>query len=106
MAKRKIDKQVMIGINEFIEQVRKHYTIDAVYLFGSYAKGTNHEHSDLDIDIVSKDITNRLDDRAKLFVIASDFELLIEPHPYNTSEFNADEYMIVHEIIKHGIKVA
>jgi len=106
MGKRKVSLELLKSIAAFINEVNKYYSIDAVYLFGSYANGTNHEWSDVDLAIVSKDIKDRLKDRAKLFAIASDFDILIEPHPYNTNDFNADEYMLVDEILRTGIKVA
>jgi len=40
-------------ITNFLEEVRKKYSIDGAYLFGSFAKGTSSEWSDIDIAIIS-----------------------------------------------------
>ena len=106
MSETKIDVKIMDEIMAFIAEVSKYYTIDAVYLFGSYAKGKNSKWSDIDLAIISKDINNRIDDMAKLFLIASKFDANIEPHPFKTELFNSDEYIIADEILRTGIRVA
>lgn len=49
---------------EAIDKVRRfklllsrHFELDAVYLFGSYSKGTNREDSDIDVAVVVEEIT-------------------------------------------------
>lgn len=55
MAKREIKVDIMNVINEYVKEIKKHYKIDCIILFGSYAKGTESEYSDIDIAIVSED---------------------------------------------------
>ena len=43
-------------LNDFIKQVTKHFNIDKVILFGSYAKGSPHEYSDIDLALISSDL--------------------------------------------------
>ena len=106
MSKRKIDPVILAAINTFIDKLSLYYKIDAVYLFGSHANGNTHKWSDIDLAIVSKDIKDRISDMAKMFVLAADIDGLIEPHPYNTAEFESGEYMLVDEIMRTGIRVA
>jgi len=106
MVKRKIDAKIMADINNFIKALSKHYKIDAVYLFGSHANGNTHKWSDVDLAIVSHDIKDRIGDMAKMFVIASDFDALIEPHPINTDKFIENEAPLINEILHKGIRVA
>lgn len=48
-----MDKREAIDkVHAFRILLANHFDIDKVYLFGSYAKGTNHEDSDLDVAIV------------------------------------------------------
>ena len=105
MDKRKIDPAVLKSVNEYLGIVNQHYRIDVAYLFGSYAKGNTHKWSDIDLAIVSDDIKERLDDMAKMFVLAADIDGLIEPHPYNTKEFRSGDYMLANEILRTGIPV-
>lgn len=39
-----------------MEAILANYKVKAIILFGSYAKGTNHEDSDIDIAIITDDI--------------------------------------------------
>ena len=52
MAKRNVDIDILKSVKQYIREISKHYNIQEVYLFGSYAKGTNHEDSDIDIAII------------------------------------------------------
>jgi len=106
MAKARIDKIIKRDIDTYLSIVGKHYRIDAVYLFGSHARGNPHKWSDVDLAIVSEDIKDRFEARVNLFLLAKDIESNIEPHPYNTDDFNADEYVLVDEILRTGIRVA
>ena len=40
MVERTINKEILNSIKEFIKEIKKHYNIKAIILFGSYAKGT------------------------------------------------------------------
>ena len=55
MVERTINKDVLDSINKFIEEIKKKYNVTAIILFGSYAKGTENENSDIDIAVVSDD---------------------------------------------------
>jgi predicted nucleotidyltransferase len=46
-------------LKSYIGDVNKHIPIDKVYLFGSYAKGTPNEWSDVDVGIFSKYFENK-----------------------------------------------
>ena len=106
MAKRRIDKDILESINRYLEKLSKYYRIDAVYLFGSYANGTPREDSDIDLAIVSRDVTDRLEDMGRMLGYTWKCDTRIEPHPYNTNDFSPNEYMLVGEILRTGIKVA
>lgn len=51
------DKQLDQVINDYISKLRGKITIDKVVLFGSYAKGIPTELSDVDLLIISKDLS-------------------------------------------------
>ena len=105
MVKRAVDIEILNAIEKYIDAVSSHYRIDAVILFGSYAKGTNTDDSDIDIAIVSRDIIDKLDDMAKLMKFRRDIDLRIEPHPIRTDEFRENETPFINEIIKTGIEL-
>lgn len=58
-------------IQSIVEPIAKKYSLKAVYLFGSYARGTANEHSDIDLLI---DTTGTgLDTFFKLGAVYMDF---------------------------------
>lgn len=56
----------MDSINKYIEKVSEYYKVETVILFGTYAKGTENEDSDIDIAIISSDFKDIIDDGTKL----------------------------------------
>lgn len=53
MVKRTINKEILNSINKYVKEIKKKYNVSTIILFGSYAKGTENEDSDIDIAIVS-----------------------------------------------------
>lgn len=75
------------------------------WLFGSYAKGNQHDNSDIDIAIVLKDnINHTFETEVKLMVICKGEETLIEPHAFTKDEFDVS-VTIVSQIIKYGERI-
>jgi uncharacterized protein len=75
------------------------------YLFGSFAKGNQHDDSDIDIAIVLKDNVNHtFDTDVQLMVIRKGEETIIEPHAFTKVEFDY-KIPIVNQILKYGIKI-
>jgi len=75
------------------------------WLFGSYAKGNQHDNSDIDIAIVLKDnVKHTFETEVKLMVIRKGDETLIEPHAFTSDEFDS-RVPIVNQIIRYGEKI-
>ena len=90
MVERKIDGQIMNSIRRYVEKVSQYYEIETIILFGSYAKGTNQEDSDIDIAIVSKDFKDIIEDGAKLIGLTWKIDTRIEPHPIREDDFREE----------------
>jgi predicted nucleotidyltransferase len=45
-------KEAIEKIRQYRLLIKKHFDVDKVYYFGSYANETNHEDSDIDVAIV------------------------------------------------------
>lgn len=73
-------------------------------LFGSYAKGTNNEDSDIDIALIFEKVPDVIDAQIELMKMRRDFDLRIEPHPFRAEDFNIDD-PIVSEIMKNGVSI-
>ena len=69
MAERTIDVNVIDIVKRYIAEISKKFDIQEVYLFGSYAKGTNDEDSDIDVAVVLKSDTNSFDIMVDLILV-------------------------------------
>ena len=105
MVKGNVDVNILRSIEEYIKEISKYYTIQEVYLFGSYAKGTNHKDSDIDIAIIINSDSNVFDLMVELMMLTQNIDLRIEPHPILVKDFDEGN-PFVQEIIETGIKVA
>ncbi len=106
MVSRTINKDILNSINEFIEEIKKHYNITAIILFGSYAKGTENENSDIDIAVISDDFEDIYECMANLMGMTWDIDARIEPHPIKKKDFDEISNYFVKEVIDTGIRVA
>ena len=76
--------------------------IDSAYLFGSFAKGTEHKWSDIDVAIISSDFSdNRFEEGVRLMILSHDIDNRIEPVPFRPETF-IDEDPLAWEIKKTG----
>ena len=81
--------------------------VKTIILFGSYAKGTEHEDSDIDIAIITDDLKkDKFNEEINLMQLRWDIDLRIEPHIISVSEYENDETPFVVEVKNTGIKVA
>jgi uncharacterized protein len=79
---------------------------DAVYLFGSQAKGTMREWSDIDIAVISPYLSkNYTEGRFKLWKFTKGIDLRIEPHGFAPEHWLDDMDPMVHEIKKTGVRI-
>jgi predicted nucleotidyltransferase len=74
------------------------------FIFGSYAKGTQREDSDIDIAVILGHIDDFFEVQMELFRRRRGIDLRIEPHPFNEIDFSANN-PVAAEIINTGIEV-
>lgn len=106
MAKKSISEDVLKSINDYIKEIKKQYNITAIILFGSYAKGTYTEDSDIDIAVISEDFEDIYDTMAILMGMTWDIDARIEPHPIRKKDYEEVSDYFIKEVIETGIKVA
>ena len=101
-----MDKREAIDIaNKYVKLVGEKFQVEKALLFGSFAKGTNHPDSDIDLAIVFETVDDIIDRQIELMIMRTDDELIIEPHPFILSDFKKSN-PVVHEIIKNGIELS
>lgn len=106
MVERAVDVKILKSINQYINEIKKHYNISEVILFGSYAKGKEHADSDIDIAIISEDFEDLFEIMADLMGLTWDIDARIEPHPIRKKDYDEVSDYFIQEIIDTGIKVA
>lgn len=105
MVEGKVDIDIVNIIKKYIDEISKKFEVEAVYLFGSYAKGTNHQDSDIDIAVILKSDENTIDLMVDLMMLTDNIDLRIEPHPIKLEDFEMGNPFI-DEIKNTGLKVA
>lgn len=93
-------------ISLFLKKLNENgITTEKAYIFGSYSKGSENSLSDIDVAVISSDLSDdRFNERIRLMKIAYDIDSRIEPVPFNTNTFVMED-PLVWEIIKTGMLV-
>lgn len=102
-----MDKESALKLSrEYLVKVKKNkIEFSEAWLFGSFARGSNHENSDIDIAIVLSKNDKSFDTEVKLMTLRTGEETLIEPHAFNKDEFELS-IPIVYQIINNGLKLS
>lgn len=98
------NQNVLNRSKQFVAHLRAEgMRVNGAYLFGSYATGHAHRDSDIDIAVVSQDLSGDwLDDYCRLTRIADDFDARMEVVSFCPRDFR-DENPLVWQIKSTGI---
>ena len=101
-----VDAAIIKNVHRYLDTLRKSgLVVSRAYIFGSYARGNADAWSDIDVAIVSPQISNdRLEERVRLTKLAVSIDDRIEPLPFNPSAFNEDDPFVRH-IMEEGMSV-
>ena len=100
-----MDRTDVLNIaRQYAALVNTNYDCKQVLLFGSCARGTNQEESDIDIAVILKEFDNPLDIQLELMRLRRKIDSRIEPHPFREKDFNRTN-PVVNEILKHGQRI-
>lgn len=102
----RIDAAIAETIRQFLELLdTEGIRVEAAYLFGSFAGGSPNRWSDIDIAVVSPDVSeDRFEERVRLTSLSSSIDTRIEPVPFRPETF-LDEDPLAWEIKRKGIRV-
>ena len=102
-----INKEIAEIVDKYISVVKENYDVVAIILFGSYAKGTEHKDSDIDIAVITDDIkTDTFDEEVKLMILRRGIDYRIEPHIIRIKDYKEKNDPFIQEVVDTGIKVA
>ncbi len=92
-------------ILRYISQLKSSYSdLRKVYIFGSFAKGSSRQDSDIDMAMVFDDVTDTFDRQVQLMKLRRNYDTRIEPHVFRFADFNKS-HPLAAEIMSTGIEV-
>lgn len=97
------DKRIIRSIQNYLRAVeKKGIPVKFGVLFGSYSRDQEHEWSDIDLLVISprydKKWTHK--DWAKLWLIAADTDVRIEPIPVGEKQYQEDDSSLIIELAR------
>lgn len=102
-----ISKELLDVINDYVSKLSKEIKVDKVILFGSYAKGTNKEDSDIDLAIFSEAFSEMDRVEGMTFLLMRTFGLGIDlqPQPFTLSDLRDEDNWLAKEVERTGIEL-
>ena len=101
-----IPDPVAQSVKRFLVAVQQRRRVEAAYVYGSQAKGTSTQWSDIDLAVISPDFSSDpFQERLVLMRLAAQIDDRIEPHPLTPQDFNASD-PLASEIRETGVRVA
>ena len=103
----RVDSTVLNNVRSFLAKLDgAGIHIHKAYIFGSWARGTTDKWSDVDVAVVSPQISSdRFEERVRLTKLAISIDARIEPLPFSVDDFSEND-PLVRMIIQDGIAVA
>lgn len=97
---------VKVTAKKFADLVRQKYQVNSAYLFGSFAKNTANEGSDIDICIVSSNFGKDYPaEEMELIRMAVTIDSRISPVAYTPQDLLDRYSQLAYEITTHGVPV-
>ena len=96
-------KEVIEILLKYKALISKHFDLDQMLLYGSYASNTETVESDIDVAIVLKDFSdNYFNVVPAIWKLRKEIDLRIEPHVFESGK---DKSGILKDILKNGITI-
>lgn len=107
MVKGQLPEKIISEVNEYKKILKADkLPISAMYVFGSYAKGTSHKWSDIDVCVVSPQFTDAWDALTYLRrKVPYGVGWIIEPLGFNPVDFSSKYSSLINEIKTYGVEV-
>lgn len=101
-----VPKDIKQIVKDYINKLKKEIPIEKAVLFGSYAKGNQHNDSDVDLAIFSDyfDGMRRVDGINYLLLRAVEYDIDIEPLPFTKADY-FEQSGFAREVLKEGIDI-
>jgi predicted nucleotidyltransferase len=100
-------KEIEEKLNNFARVLRtNNIPLRKMFLFGSVARGQEHEWSDIDVGVVSEMFNkNRFDEAVHLRILALGVDAAISPFPLHPDDLNDRFDTVAEAIRREGIEI-
>ena len=99
--------EVMTIVNRFIAECAKRHDVKGAYLFGSFAKGTAEQYSDIDLAVITGSLRQSEDalsnEDFEIFHEAQQYDSRLEVVTFTQEGFMRDESTLSRKIKQEGI---
>ena len=98
-----MDSAITGVVIDYVQEVKKQYPIKAAYIYGSHARGTAHDKSDMDIAFIVEPMNEEIFYTlfGELFNIAAKFTSNLEPNLLIDDGDNC-KYSFLTEVMETG----
>jgi len=83
-----VDQSIINTAKLYIQRIPADLEFKKAYIFGSFANGSQHPGSDIDIAVVLGKMDDFFSVQMQLMRLRRDIDLRIEPHPILEGDFN------------------
>jgi len=102
------EPQIKNEVTKLVQALKKNIKVDSVILFGSVAKGTAGDDSDVDIAVISAEFgKNPLKDKQLIYrtIVKEDIEPYFEIHTFSPTELKTSDNYFISEVRSTGKKI-
>jgi predicted nucleotidyltransferase len=94
-----------IGRKYLLLLLKRNYPVTRMFLYGSYARGSQHPDSDIDLAIILNEMHDPFQTQVDLLKLTWNFDTRVEPHPFDASDFSSLN-PVIKEILRTGIEIS
>lgn len=101
-----IDDSVLNEISDFSKKLKTEFKdIDSIFLFGSFADGSQDEWSDIDLAVITADSVSETQG-FEIYTKGKELDSRIDALSFSLSDYRDEILPIIREIRKKGIRTA
>lgn len=100
-----VNQRIINKVRDYLLLIPSELGLKKAYLFGSFAKGKEHEGSDIDIALVLNSMDDFFSVQRELMRLRRTIDLRIEPHPIAEEDFKSTN-PFAEQIEKFGIEIS
>ena len=94
-----------IGRKFLLLLLQHEYPVKQMFLYGSFARGTYHKDSDIDLAIILNELPDPFQTQVNLLKLTWNFDTRVEPHPFDEKDI-ASANPVIKEILRTGIEIS